>query len=40
MCLTVEKKEAKQDEMSRDIRFPTMWHFDKCIFKRACAASF
>ena len=26
--------------MSRDMRFPTMWHFDKCILRRACAASF
>ena len=25
--------------MSRDMRFPTMWHFDKCRLRRACAAS-
>ena len=26
--------------LSRDTRFPTMWHFDKCTLRRACAASF
>ena len=26
--------------MSRDMCFPTMWHFDKCSFRRSCAASF
>ena len=26
--------------MSRGIWFPTMWHFDKCRLRRACAASF
>ena len=26
--------------MSRDIRFPTMWHYDKCRLRRAYAASF
>ena len=26
--------------MSRDMRFPTMWHFDKFRLRRACAASF
>ena len=25
--------------MSRDMLFPTLWHFDKCRLKRACAAS-
>ena len=24
--------------MSRDMWFPTMWHFDKCRLRRACAA--
>ena len=23
----------------RDMRFPTMWHFDKCRLGRACATS-
>ena len=27
-------------QMSRDMWFPTMWHFDKCRLKRACAVSF
>ena len=26
-------------DSSRDMRFPTTWHFDKWIFRRACAAS-
>ena len=26
--------------MSRGTWFPTMWHFDKCRLRRACAASF
>ena len=26
--------------MSSDIRFPTMWHFDKCRLIWACAGSF
>ena len=26
--------------MSRDMWLPTMWHFDKCRLKPACAASF
>ena len=26
--------------MSRGMRFPTMWHFDKCRLIRASAASF
>ena len=27
-------------QMSHDTWFPTMWHFDKCILRQACAASF
>ena len=27
-------------KMSSDMWFPTMWHFDKCRLRRACAASF
>ena len=27
-------------EMSRDMWFPTMWHFDKCRLRRAWPASF
>ena len=27
-------------QMSRDLWFPTMWHFDKCRNRWACAASF
>ena len=26
--------------LSRDVCFPTMWHFDKCRLRLACAASF
>ena len=26
-------------DMSRDMRFPTMWQFDKCRLRRACATS-
>ena len=26
--------------MSRGLRFPSMWHFDKCRLRRACAASY
>ena len=26
--------------MSRDTKFPTMWYFDKCRLRQACAASF
>ena len=26
--------------MSRDLCFQTMWHFDRCRLRRACAASF
>ena len=26
--------------LSRDMWFPTMWHFDKCRLRRACAAFF
>ena len=29
-----------QQQMSRDMRFPTMWHFDKCRLRQSCAASF
>ena len=30
----------EEEDMSRDMRFPAMWHFDKCRFRRACAPSF
>ena len=30
----------KTHYMSRDMWFPTMWHFDKCRLRPACAASF
>ena len=26
--------------LSRCMRFPTMWHFDKCRLRRACTTSF
>ena len=26
--------------LSRDMWFPTMWHFDKCRLRRVCAAAF
>ena len=29
-----------ENHMSWDMSFPTMWHFDKCRLRRACAASF
>ena len=29
-----------QTHMSRDMWFQTMWHFDKCRLRQACAASF
>ena len=31
---------VSQMKLSRDMRFPTMWHFDKCRFRQAYAASF
>ena len=32
--------DAKIDNIfSRDMWFPTMWHFDNCRFRQACAAS-
>ena len=31
---------VRKKEMRHDMRFPTMWHFDKCRLRRACAASF
>ena len=27
-------------DLSHDMRFPTMWHFDKCRLRQACAAPF
>ena len=27
-------------KISRNMWFPTIWHFDMCSLKRACAASF
>ena len=27
-------------DMSRDMWFPTIWYFDMCGLRRACAASF
>ena len=35
---TTEPKCERQVNMSCEMRFPTMWHFDKCRFRRACAA--
>ena len=29
-----------QQKLSRDMWFPTMWHFDKCRLRRVCAAFF
>ena len=29
---------ALQEDMSRDMRFPTMWHVDKCRLRRACVS--
>ena len=28
------------ESLSRSMRFPTIWHLDKCRLRRACAASF
>ena len=36
MWLTLRQVEGKTEVM----RFPTIWHFDKCRLRRACAASF
>ena len=30
----------EQKYLSRGMRFPTMWHFDMCRFRRASASSF
>ena len=40
--LPLARKElrVKVIHMSRDMRFPTMWYFDKCRLRRACAASY
>ena len=32
--------EIDKNDMSRCMRFPTMWHFDMCRLGRASAASF
>ena len=31
---------SRRYDLSRDMWFPTIWHFDKCRLRRACAASF
>ena len=31
---------SSSPDMSRDMRFSTMWYFGKCRLRRACAASF
>ena len=39
----VYKRKIYHDEnvqLSHDMRFPTMWHFDKCRLTGACAATF
>ena len=38
--LCISKRLGPHEEMSRDMWFPTMWHFDKCWLRRACTASF
>ena len=38
--LKVEEVDNKVGELSRDMKFPTMWCFDKCRLRRACSASF
>ena len=30
----------RTEQMSRDMRFPTMWHFDLFRLRQACAACF
>ena len=37
---TIEPKCERQVNMSRDMRFLTLYHFDKCRFRRAYAAYF
>ena len=32
--------DGKRLLLSRGMRFPTIWHFDKCRLRRACAASY
>ena len=39
ICFSKVKKHKQIIEMNRDMRFPTMWHFDKCKLRRACASS-
>ena len=38
-ALGLSGKEHKE-HMSRDMCFPTLWHFDKCRLRRAYGASF
>ena len=38
--MKVECKLRNLDNLSRGMRFPTMWHFDKCRLRRAYATSF
>ena len=34
----LDESDSFRNEVSRDMCFPTMWHFDKCRLKGACAA--
>ena len=38
--LSVKIKCRYMAYLSRDMLFPTMWHYDKCRLRRVCAASF
>ena len=40
ICLRVPNKNTARPELSREMWLQTMWYFDKCRFRRACAASF
>ena len=37
-CIQQDKVHLFSIQLSRDMLFPTMWHFDKCRSRRACAA--
>ena len=40
LIITFTCESPVHDPMSQCMRCPTMWHFDKCRLRRACAASF
>ena len=40
LCYEICCPNNNNNNMSRDMWFPTMWHFDMCRLRRACAPSF